>query len=106
MTTYNPNVNDKCLYKERGGKNWFNCSIIAYHGNQAWLHNLETNSKPIKKLVEIEFKPIPSFDNKATEELAEFIRYNPEISNSTSYKNAGKIARVLVQSGWYRKEKK
>ena len=49
-------------YKERGGKNWFNCEVIATHTNHVWLHNTDTDSKPLKPVVTIEFRDTPEVD--------------------------------------------
>lgn len=44
------------MYKERGGKNWCLCKIIAEYGDKIWIHNLHIGSMPVKTKNSIELK--------------------------------------------------
>ena len=44
------------MYKERGGKSWCLCKIIAEYEDKIWLHNLHVGSMPVKRKNSIELK--------------------------------------------------
>jgi hypothetical protein len=44
------------MYKERGGKSWCLCKIIAEYEDKIWLHNLHVGSMPVKRKNSIEMK--------------------------------------------------
>lgn len=61
-----PPVGCRCRYKLNGGKNWFDCEIIAYHGegprSHVWVAKRDdkVDAKPIMRLNEVTFKPLVS----------------------------------------------
>lgn len=56
MSDFTPEPGAFCLYRERGGVNWFLCKVIAYHENKVWLHNLSVGSMPVKNVLSVDFK--------------------------------------------------
>ncbi len=65
VTTKLPLVNQSCQYKVNGGKNWFECTVVAYHGegfhHKVWLVKSDdkANATPIHRVREIEFRASP-----------------------------------------------
>lgn len=55
---FKPNASASCLYKEKGGVNWFLCKVIAYYSGKVWLHNLSVGSMPVKNENSVNFMPI------------------------------------------------
>lgn len=59
MAEYNPEPGTTCLYKRMGAVKWCMCKVIAKYGSLVWVHNFYTCSKPVLRVQEVEFKPLP-----------------------------------------------
>lgn len=60
---FKPTIGATCTYKELGGVKWCMCKIIAEYDGRIWLHNFYTGSMPVKRIGEVEFKPLPTDKN-------------------------------------------
>lgn len=59
-----PPVGCRCQYKVSGGKTWFECEVIAYHGvgyhRHVWVVKLDekVNAKPLMRFNDVTFMPL------------------------------------------------
>jgi len=53
-----PPISVECEYMVGGGINWFKCKVIAHEDNLIWINNLDTGSKPLKRITEVKFRQL------------------------------------------------
>jgi len=71
-----PYVGVDCRYKLKGGVNWFDCRVIHYHKNHAWIENLTTGSSPLVKINTLLFGPVNTDEQNLRDEMSKFMVSN------------------------------